>query len=101
LYNTDIMKEYNIFDFAGIDFPFYIGKGTHYTSYLPHTHNFTELEIITSGSADHVVDGKVYNIKKGDVVVLIPPVVHELQKVQRLTTKGHKAPRFIYGDIRQ
>ncbi|MDP4090905.1 MAG: AraC family transcriptional regulator [Bacillota bacterium] len=78
------MKEFNIFDFAGIDFPFFIGKGVHYKPFLPHTHNFTELEIITSGSADHIVEGKAYNIKKGDVVVLVPPFVHELQNVQEL-----------------
>lgn len=78
------MKEFNIFDYVGIDFPFSIGKGTHYESYFPHTHNFTELEIITSGSADHIVEGKVYNIKKGDVVVLMPSFVHELQNVHKL-----------------
>jgi AraC-like DNA-binding protein len=78
------MIEFNIFDYAGIDFPFFMGKGTHLNSFLPHTHNYTELEIITSGSADHIVDGKVYTIKKGDVVVLIPSFVHELQNVQEL-----------------
>jgi AraC-like DNA-binding protein len=78
------MKEFNIFDFAGIDFPFSISKGIHYKSHFPHTHNFTELEIITSGSANHIVEGKVYNIKKGDVVVLMPSFVHELQNVQEL-----------------
>lgn len=84
LYNPDNMKEFNIFDFAGIDFPFSINEGKHTTSFIPHTHNFTELEIITNGSADHIVDGKTYHIKKGDVVVLMPSFVHELQNVQEL-----------------
>jgi AraC-like DNA-binding protein/mannose-6-phosphate isomerase-like protein (cupin superfamily) len=84
LYNSDIMKEYNIFDFAGIDFPFFISKGLHTRSVFPHTHNFIELEIITNGSAQHIVDGKTYHIKKGDVVVLMPSFVHELQNVQEL-----------------
>jgi AraC-like DNA-binding protein len=78
------MKEFNIFDYAGIDFPFSISKGIHHKSYFPHTHNFIELEIITSGSADHIVEGKVFTITKGDVVVLMPSFIHELQNVQEL-----------------
>lgn len=84
LYNSDIMIEYKMFDVAGIDFPFYIGKGGHHTSFNPHTHNFTELEIILSGSADHIVEGRAYQIKRGDVIVLAPSYVHELQNVQEL-----------------
>jgi len=78
------MKEFNIFDFAGIDFPFQVIKGIHTVPFIPHTHNFIELEIITNGSACHIVEGKTYNIKKGDVIVIKPSFVHELQNVNNL-----------------
>jgi len=78
------MKEYKILDFAGIDFPFWIYKGVHTKPFIPHTHNFIELEIITGGHADHIVDGVVYHISKGDVLVILPSMVHELQNVHEL-----------------
>jgi len=78
------MKEFKILEFAGIDFPFSIYKGTHTHSFIPHTHNFIELEIIIDGSADHIVEGKTHKIKKGDVLIIMPSFVHELQNVQNL-----------------
>jgi AraC-like DNA-binding protein len=84
------MKEYNILEFAGIDFPFWIDKGMHTDAYPPHTHNFIELEIILSGSADHIVEGKTYHIKKGDVLVIMPSYVHELQNVEKLKIYNYK-----------
>jgi AraC-like DNA-binding protein len=84
LYNLATMKEFKILDFAGIDFPFSISKATHTKSVIPHTHDFIELEIIIDGSADHIVDGKKYEIKKGDVLVMMPSFVHELQNVHNI-----------------
>jgi AraC-like DNA-binding protein len=93
IYNSDIMKEYkeySILEFAGIDFPFWIDKGMHTKPYSPHTHNFIELEIILSGSADHIVEGKTYHIKKGDVLVIMPSYVHELRNVNKLELYNFK-----------
>lgn len=90
VYNSVIMKEYNILEFAGIDFPFWIDKGMHLTDCAPHTHNFTELEIVLSGKADHIVEGKTYHIKKGDVLVIMPSYVHELQNVEKLEIFNYK-----------
>lgn len=84
LYNLDIMREYKILDFAGIDFPFWVQKGVHRKDFFPHTHNFIELEIIINGEADHIVDGKSYRISKGDVLVVLPSFVHELKNVNEL-----------------
>lgn len=78
------MIEYRILEFAGIDFPFFIEKGMHLNPYPPHKHDFIELEIILSGSADHIVEGKTYHIKKGDVLVIMPSYVHELRNVNKL-----------------
>jgi len=78
------MKQFSILEFAGIDFPFFIHKGTHYDSYFPHTHDFVELEIIINGSANHIVEGKAYSLKRGDVIVMMPSYIHELQNVHEL-----------------
>lgn len=90
LYNPDTMKEYKIFEFAGIDFPFWVDKGKHTSSYSAHTHNFIELEIVVSGSADHIVEGKEYQISKGDVIVILPGFVHEIRNVQELEIYNFK-----------
>ncbi|HWT75858.1 MAG TPA: AraC family transcriptional regulator [Mobilitalea sp.] len=90
LYNPDIMKEFKILEFAGIDFPFWVDKGKHTAPFFSHTHNFIELEIIVSGSADHIVEGKNYHIEKGDVLVILPGYVHELQNVDELEIYNFK-----------
>ncbi len=84
------MKEFKILEFAEIDFPFMIERGKHTISFPPHTHNFIELEIIVNGRADHIVEGRAYHIKKGDVVIIRPSYVHELQKVDHLEFYNYK-----------
>jgi AraC-like DNA-binding protein len=90
LYNPDIMKEFKILDFAGIDFPFWAIKGKHTEAFYSHTHDFIELEIVVNGTADHIVEGKKYQIGKGDVLVLLPGYVHELQNVNELEIYNFK-----------
>lgn len=90
LYNPDIMKEYSILEFAGIDFPFQMDKGMHTKAFSSHIHNFIELEIITGGSADHIVEGKTHHIAKGDVLVIMPSYVHELAQVDNLELYNFK-----------
>lgn len=90
VYNPDIMKEYNILDFARIDFPFWVDRGMHTKAYSPHTHNFIELEIVLSGKADHIVEGTTYHIKRGDVLVIMPSYVHELRNVDHLEIYNYK-----------
>lgn len=90
LYNPDIMKEFKILEFAGIDFPFWAIKGKHTEPFHSHTHDFIELEIVVDGTADHIVEGKKYQIKKGDVLVLLPGYVHELQNVNELVIYNFK-----------
>ncbi len=90
LYNPDIMKKFKILDFAGIEFPFCVIKGTHTKAFHSHTHDFIELEIVVDGTADHIVEGKKYQIEKGDVLVLLPGYVHELQNVNNLEVYNFK-----------
>jgi len=84
------MKEFKILDFAGIDFPFWAMKGKHIQAFNSHTHDFIELEIVVNGTADHIVEGKKYQIGKGDVLVLLPGFVHELQNVNSLEIYNFK-----------
>jgi AraC-like DNA-binding protein len=84
------MKEFKILDFAGIDFPFWAIKGKHTEAFYSHTHDFIELEIVVDGTADHIVEGKTYQIGKGDVLVLLPGYVHELQNVNELEIYNFK-----------
>lgn len=46
------------------------------SSYYYHDHDFTEITIITSGSATHILDNKYAHITKGDVLVIHPGAVH-------------------------
>lgn len=78
------MIQFSILEYAGIDFPFSVNKGVHAVPFPVHTHDYTELMIVTDGSASHIVEGKAYNIQRGDVVVMMPSFSHELQNVQNL-----------------
>jgi AraC-like DNA-binding protein len=42
------------------------------------------------GTADHIVEGKVYQITKGDVLVILPGYIHELQNVNELEIYNFK-----------
>lgn len=68
-------------------FPFFIQYGTHDEDLCLHTHaDFSELVIVLSGTATHVVDGEEYPIRKGDVFVISNNTAH-----------GYKHPKiFIY-----
>ena len=53
------------------DFPFYVNYGEHDDDLEMHTHlDFSELTIVLSGTAVHMVDSEEYFIKKGDVFVI-------------------------------
>ena len=52
-------------------FPFFIQYGEHENGIFSHKHNnFSELVIVLSGSAVHVVNDEEYLVKKGDVFVM-------------------------------
>ncbi len=44
--------------------------------YRPHLHRFFEIEFITGGSGYEEIDGKMYEIEKGDVAIMVPNEVH-------------------------
>lgn len=72
------MLQMRLIDFTHDEnFPFFIQYGTHDGGLYMHTHDvFSELVIITEGSAKHVVDNESYNISKGDVFVISNDTAH-------------------------
>ena len=54
------------------------------TDFETHTHDFFEIEFIVSGSALHTVNGYTYEIKKGDIYLLLPSDFHSLKITEPL-----------------
>lgn len=58
-------------------FPFFIQYGGHTGSLFVHSHeDFSELVIVTDGSAEHIVGDERYRISKGDVFVISNELEH-------------------------
>ncbi len=53
----------------------YSEPGTHSAKDF-HDHDFTEIGIVTSGEAQHLVNGKSHPVKKGDILLLPPDTIH-------------------------
>ncbi len=43
---------------------------------IPHTHHFAELFFITKGKGQFMIDNELYDIKKNDLIVINPNVLH-------------------------
>lgn len=50
-----------------------------YLSYPQHWHDYFEIEIVISGSAEHYYNGTAYNIAKGDCYLLTPVDFHRIE----------------------
>ena len=59
-------------------------KATLESSYDYHTHDFSELVIITGGQAVHVIDGREYHITCGDIFVINGNIPHGFTDVNGL-----------------
>jgi len=44
--------------------------------FAPHHHTQEQIMIVLDGSCDEIIEGKLYKVSKGDVVVLPPNIVH-------------------------
>src|SRR5580693_519677 len=44
--------------------------------FAPHKHPQEQIMIVLDGSCDEIIEGKRYKVKKGDVIVLPPNIVH-------------------------
>ena len=44
--------------------------------FAPHTHPQEQIMIVLDGECDEIIQGKLYHVKKGDVIVLPPNIEH-------------------------
>ena len=81
------MYTFYLKDFKTDDnFPFFIQHGKHQGDLYMHSHgDFTELTIVMSGEAVHVVGEENFNIKKGDVFVLRGGTFHGYKEPKNFT----------------
>lgn len=64
-------------------FPLFIQYGKHDDNLFIHTHkDFSELVIVLSGSAMHIVDNENFYIKKGDVFVISNDTAHGYEEAE-------------------
>jgi AraC family L-rhamnose operon transcriptional activator RhaR/AraC family L-rhamnose operon regulatory protein RhaS len=61
-----------------------VERGRETSDYVIHTHDFSELVIITSGKATHVIGDEEYTVKPGDAFVINGDVAHGYRNVQEL-----------------
>ena len=66
--------------------------------FAPHRHPQEQIMIVLDGSCDEIIEGKLYNVKKGDVIILPPNIEHGAyigpQDVQVIDVFGY--PRSDY-----
>lgn len=74
----DIMESMELRYFTNNEsFPFFIQHGQHQEDFFEHDHkDFTELVIVLSGSATHVVNDESYPVSRGDVFVVGGDTAH-------------------------
>lgn len=53
----------------------------HFPKIYIHTHDFYEIYVYLSGSVKLFIEGDIYNIKRGDIIVIPPYTVHQLLPV--------------------
>lgn len=72
---VNYFKEYNINIFEGspILFNHDFDEGFKHN---PHFHDFAELYMYVSGNADYYIDGRVYDLERGDLVLVLPNEIH-------------------------
>src|SRR5437016_10178960 len=66
--------------------------------FAPHRHPQEQMMIVLDGSCDEIIEGKLYKVKKGDVIILPPNIEHGAyigpQDVQVIDVFGY--PRSDY-----
>lgn len=58
-------------------------------TYEPHFHTAVEIILPLEGSVDYTVDGRMYSVQKGEVLIVPPESLHEL-------TMGSGSSRYLY-----
>lgn len=50
----------------------------HFPDIPAHTHNFYEIYIFRTGSVKLAIEDKIYNVRRGDIIVIPPFTIHQL-----------------------
>ena len=61
-----------------------VEKGRKTSDFAIHTHDFSELVIITSGRATHIIDSQEYTVQEGDTFVINGDILHGYKNVEEL-----------------
>ena len=61
----------------------YLGKGRHPARFF-HDHNYSELAVIISGPARHILDGENVPVAGGDVLIVHPGAVHAYDETKEM-----------------
>lgn len=78
------MIDYKLNSFSGIDFQLAVDKEIHTADFPKHSHDFTELTVVTGGTAIHVIEGTEHPIRQGTVMSINPNFTHEYREVNDL-----------------
>lgn len=73
---TELVKGSNSRLIAGEQSMISFLKMDAHSYFAPHHHSQEQIMIVLDGSCDEIIEGKIYNVKKGDVVILPPNIVH-------------------------
>ena len=77
------MKKFLYSDYSQNQINFHTFRGFHEEDYNIHTHDFAEFAIVTEGEATHIANGCEYQLKRGEVYVILPNVWHGLKDVKK------------------
>lgn len=78
------MKHYNMNSQAEKNFPFLVEKAEMHDRFPVHTHSYTEVILVLSGYGFHTsMDGRC-EVRRGSVLVIPPPMAHELDSMEHL-----------------
>lgn len=78
------MIKYMLNSFSNIDFQLGVDKSIHTADFPQHSHDFTELTIVMSGTATHIIENTSHPIQKGSVMSVSPFFSHEYKNVNNL-----------------
>ena len=68
----------------------YTTHGIRRSSEQPHSHDFPEIAVILDGTGEFCVDGSTLPVKKGDLLLFNPGVMHQSRHI----SDTHQAAEF-------
>lgn len=71
----------------------YSTQGIRYSSEQAHSHEFPEIAVVLDGLGEFCVDGNIFPVKKGDILLFNPGITHQ----SRRTSSSHPTTEFYTG----